>query len=130
MKLSWRWWSWVYGAYKQRPVHSRPAIGRRRSRIVIDSTMYEAGDLLITHRRRSAAGRPLAFQKPLYNLIVETVPCGPYEETFAGYRAAWWYQRRVMRDRERRGFYRPEDLFKGLYRPHPLQGGKWHGHRA
>lgn len=115
----WKWWAWAYGAYKRRPVHCKPAIGRRRNRPVIYCDMT-SGDWVVWHGRQSAAGRPLAFQKRAYTLNVETVPAGPYEETYAGYRANLWYQRRVMRDRERRGYYRPSDLYKGLYRPHPI----------
>jgi hypothetical protein len=118
ISYSWRWWTGIYAMYRRPPVHRRPHIGRRRARRVWVEFAEWAG-----YERRSAAGRPLAFQKPPYQLHLETVVSGPYEEPYAGYRATWWYQRRLMRDRERRGWPR-EKQYRNLYRPHPLQGGK------
>lgn len=116
----WRWWFQKFWAGTRRPAHPRPHIGRRRARriLVDDIPNWWAG-----YERRSAAGRPLAFQRPAYQLHIEIVPAGPYVEHYAGYRATRWWQRRLMRSRERRGWPRAAQ-YRGLYRPHPLQGGR------
>lgn len=120
ISYSWRWWSFIYAFYRRPPLHRHPHIGRRRGRRirVDDNANGWAG-----YERRSAAGRPLAFQRPAYQLHIEIVPAGPYTEHYAGYRAAWWYQRRLMRDRARRGWPHA-DQYRNLYRAHPLQGGQ------
>lgn len=119
----WRWWRWENRYGRSKPLHSRPHIGRRRARRVLYSNVLGEGDVCSFYQLKSAAGRRLAFQRPPYELNVETVPSGPYEETYAGWRAAFWWQCKVMRSRERRGWNR-KDAYKGLYRPHPLQGGR------
>lgn len=114
----WRWWRWENHYGGRRPFHARPHIGLRRARRILDT-----GPEWSFTGRRSAAGRPLAFQKPPYMLHLDTVLAGPYEENYAGYRAAWWWQRLVMRSRARRGWPRSRQ-YQRLYRSHPLQGGK------
>lgn len=116
-RLGWRWWSWWRQSYyySRAPLHTRPHIGRRRCRRVLDQ-----GPEWARWELRSAAGRRLGPQKPPYILHIETVVSGPYEEYYAGYRATWWYQRRVIRDRERRGWDRGE-CYRGLYRGHAIQ---------
>lgn len=119
----WRWWHWENHYGKRKPHHARPHIGRRRTRRVRYTDYNSEGDAWWGYGRRGAAGRPLALQRPAYELHVETVPAGPYEEQYAGYRATAWWQRKVLRWRERRGVS-PIEWYAGLYRAHPLQGGK------
>lgn len=118
---TWRWWRWENNHGWRKALHSRPHIGRRRARrVLVNDVPCEVHG----YERRSAAGRGLAFQKPPYFLHLETILAGPYTEDYAGYRAAWWWQRLIIRSRELRGLYRPPDLYHNLYRPHPLQGRK------
>lgn len=119
----WRWWQWANYYGRRHPLHTRPHIGRRRARRVRYTIYAGDYDAWTSHNLQSAAGRRMALQRPAYELHVETVPAGPYEEQYAGWRASWWWQRRIMASRERRGWPRVLLLIR-LYRAHPLQGGR------